>query len=136
MLNIVVCCLGGASSSYLARHLREEVAILGLEEEVSFSFMAFGGLASRQDNFDIAMICPHQEYEIKANPQLYHIPVYVIPMVMYGTMPARDLIEDAQDLLEIWRAGGASNPVTFPGEPRSMTCGRTTSYRRSKKAYS
>ena len=26
--------------------------------------------------------------------------------------------------------GGATNPVTFPDEPRSMTCGRTTSHRK------
>jgi hypothetical protein len=75
------------------------------------------------------MICPHQEYEIKRNPDAYHIPVYVIPMVMYGLMSAEDLIEDAEDLMEIW-AAGAKNPVTFPDEPRSMTCGRTVSHRK------
>ena len=134
-MRIVICCLGGASSSCVARRLEEGVAELGMDDRVSFTFMAFSLLANRQDKFDIAMICPHQEYEIKARANEFHIPVYVIPMVMYGTMPAKDLVEDAEDLLEVWK-NGATNPITFPDEPRSMTCGRTTSHRRVSGAMS
>ena len=132
MLRIVICCLGGASSSYVARHLKEEVGAQGLGERASFAFLPFGGLVRHQDEFDIAMICPHQEYEIKAHAADYHIPVYVIPMVMYGTMPAEYLIEDAEDLMPVWERC-PQNPVSFPDEPRSMTCGRTMSHRRTKR---
>ena len=134
MLRIVLCCQGGGSSGYLTLHLRKQLEEQGLGERASFSFMAFGGLAKYQDRYDIAMICPHQEYEIKMHAADFHIPVYVIPMVMYGTMPAEYLIEDAEDLMEVWKAGGAANPITFPDEPRSMTCGRTVSHRRAKGA--
>ena len=129
MLRIVICCLGGGSSFFVTRHIIQEIQSYGYTERATFGFAAFRGLVSIQDKYDIAMICPHQEYEIKRNPDAYHIPVYVIPMVMYGLMSAEDLIEDAEDLMEVW-AAGAKNPVTFPDEPRSMTCGRTVSHRK------
>ena len=129
MLRIAVCCLGGGSSFFVTHHLMQEGRAHDFGDRADFKFIAFGALASHQDSFDIAMICPHQEYEIKRNPAAYRIPVYVIPMVLYGLMSAEDLIEDAEDLMEVW-AAGVENPVTFPGEPRSMTCGRKISHRK------
>ena len=132
MLRIAICCGGGFSSSALASHLDHEIAEKHLEDQVSFIFIPGHQLEKRQDEVDIAMICPHLEYSMKqkAAKNLYHIPVSVIPPRLYGLMPARDFVEDAEDLIELWKAG-AKNLVTFEDEPRPLQVKRMVSLRRS-----
>jgi hypothetical protein len=48
---------------------------------------------------------------------------------MYGLVDIENLIEEAEDVIELY-TNGAENVVTFPDEPRSMTAPRTVSHRR------
>lgn len=131
MIRIAICCGGGFSSSALAAHLEKEVAALGLEDRVSFVFIPIGQLAARQDEADIAMVCPHMEYKVKQDSAAgrYHIPVTIIPPRLYGLMPVLDFVDDAEDLLELWNQG-AQNMMTFPDEPRPLAVQRMVSHRR------
>lgn len=141
MLRIAICCGGGFSSSTMAASLEKQVKEKHLEDTVSFQFIPFSGLwggsaafvnaagKDRQDEVDVALLCPHLEYPLKQNLDKLRIPCFVLPMQLYGALPVEHLIEEAEDVLELWNSG-AKNPILFPGEPRSMTAARACSHRR------
>ena len=123
--------MGGFSSSALAKKLENDVRERHLEERASFVFIPIHQLKNRQDEADVAMACPHTEYHVKRDSSegLYHIPVTIIPPRLYGLMPAEDFIDDAEDILELWK-NGATNMVTFPDEPHPLRVRRDVSHRR------
>ncbi len=129
MLRIAICCGGGFSSSTLAAHLEKQSKERNLGELATFTFIPINSLPKRQDEVDIAMVCPHSEWKVRQDAGLYHIPVTVIPPRLYGLMPAQDFIEDAIDLKALWDAG-KKNPMTFDDEPRPLAVRRMTSHRR------
>ena len=144
MLRIAICCGGGFSSSTMAAHLNKQLHEKHLEDEVFLEFIPFGNLygggdlafvsgiqRDRQDEVDVALLCPHLEYPAATAVKegKIRIPLFVLPMRMYGLIDIENFIEEAQDVLELWK-NGAPNVVTFPDEPRSMTAPRTISHRR------
>lgn len=129
MLRIGICCLGGFSSSALVNHLQEDLKKLGLEDQVSFVFIPYSKLLERESEVDIGMVCPHSETYAKANAAKHSIPVTVIPTRLYGLMSAQAFIEDAEDLLELWKKG-MPNLVHFEEEPRPLVVKRLVSHRR------
>ena len=80
---------------------------------------------------DVALCCPHLEFPAKnaVKEGKLRIPVFILPMRLYGQIDIENTIEEAEDVLALWNAG-ATNIVTFPDEPRSMTATRTVSHRR------
>ena len=142
MLRIAICCGGGFSSSTMAAHLNKQLEEKGLGDEVSLQFIPFGALrngntgpfntrVNRQTEVDVALLCPHLEYSAKnaAEKGQLSIPVFVLPMRLYGLVDIENLIEEAEDVMELYK-NGVPNPVVFPDEPRSMTATRTVSHRR------
>ena len=142
MLRIAICCGGGFSSSTMAAHLNKQLAESPYKDEVTLEFIPFSGLwggsaafiggnqTKRQDNVDVALCCPHLEYPAKdaAKQGKLRIPVFILPMRLYGQINIDGVVEEAQDVLELWR-NGTPNPVVFPDEPRSMTATRAVSHR-------
>ena len=143
MLRMAICCGGGFSSSTMAEHLNKQIREKHLEDKIFLEFIPFANLygddsafitsvkRERQDEVDVALLCPHLEYDAKravAAGKL-HIPIFILPMRLYGLVDIENLIEDAEDVLELWKAG-APNIVTFPDEPRSVAAKRTVSHRR------
>lgn len=143
MLRIAICCGGGFSSSTMAAHLNKQLRERHLEDKVFLEFIPFANLygsdaafmqgikRDRQDEVDVALLCPHLEYPAAeaVKKGLIRIPIFVLPMRMYGLVDIENFIEEAEDVLELWN-NGAKNVITFPGEPRSMTAPRTVSHRR------
>ncbi len=129
MLRIAICCGGGFSSSALAKHLEDDVINHGLDDKAKFIFIPFHYLESRQDEVDVAMLCPHLEWKMKQTAHKYHIPLYIIPPKLYGLMAAGDFIDDAEDVLAIWE-NTHTNPVTFEDEPVPLRIKRMVSHRR------
>ena len=143
MLRIAICCGGGFSSSTMAAHLNRQLVDSKYKDEVTLQFIPFsalwgeaaafsnGRINERQDEVDVALCCPHLEYPAKnaVNQDLLRIPVFILPMRLYGQISIDGVVEEAQDVLELWN-NGAENPITFPDEPRSMTAMRNVSHRR------
>ena len=144
MLRIAICCGGGFSSSTMAAHLNKQLEEKGLTDEVFLEFIPFGNLygggevafssgvqRDRQDEVDVALLCPHLEYpaDRAVKEGKIRIPLFVLPMRMYGLVDIENFIEEAEDVLELWN-NGAQNVITFPDEPRSMVAPRTVSHRR------
>lgn len=130
MLRIAICCGGGFSSSTLAAHLDKEIKEKHLEDRATFIFIPARELLSRQSEADIAMVCPSMEYCVKEVADEYTIPVSVIPPRLYGLMPAVDFVEDAEDIMELWKAGH-KNVVLFDDEPRPLAVKRQVSHRKA-----
>ncbi len=131
-MRIAIVCGGGMSSSILARNMEKQVKEKHLEDKVEFIFIPFGELKKRQDEADIALLCPHLHYRVKPIANEFHIPVSIIPPTLYGLMPALDYIDDAEDLLEIWNQTH-QNMTHFPDEPEPLSVKRTVSHRRSMR---
>jgi len=143
MLRMAICCGGGFSSSTMAAHLNKQIKEKHLEDELFLEFIPFANLygddsafisgvkRDRQDEVDVALLCPHLEFDAKRAVEAgkLHIPIFVLPMRLYGLVDIENLIEDAEDVLELWN-NGTPNIVTFPDEPRSVTAKRTVSHRR------
>ena len=79
----------------------------------------------------MALCCPHLEFPAKsaAKQGKLRIPVFILPMRLYGQIDIEGVIEEAEDVLELWR-NGTPNPIVFPDEPRSVTATRNVSHRR------
>ncbi|MDO4538963.1 MAG: hypothetical protein Q4B54_12435 [Coriobacteriales bacterium] len=143
MIRIAICCAGGFSSSTMAAHLNKQLKEKHLEDKVFLEFIPFYNLygdnsaftadikRDRQGEVDVALLCPHLEFPAAdaAKEGKLRIPVFVLPMRMYGLVDIENFIEEAEDVLELWNSG-VPNVVTFPDEPRSMTATHTVSHRR------
>jgi PTS system cellobiose-specific IIB component len=127
----------------MAAHLNRQLEEKGLQDEVFLEFIPFsalwgesaafnsGHVEQRQDEVDVALCCPHLEFPAKsaAKQGKLRIPVFILPMRLYGQIDIEGVIEEAEDVLELWR-NGTPNPIVFPDEPRSMTATRNVSHRR------
>ena len=143
MLRIAICCGGGFSSSTMAAHLNKQLVDSKYKDEVTLQFIPFSGLwgesaafhsggeHDRQDEVDVALCCPHLEYPARdaVKQGKLRIPVFILPMRLYGQIDIDGVVEEAQDVIELWN-NGTPNPVVFPDEPRSMTATRNVSHRR------
>lgn len=94
-------------------------------------FIPFGRLKNRQEEVNIAMLCPHLAWGAFKNPAWYHIPLYVIPPRMYGLVSAQYFKEDAEDILELWTKH-PSQTMVFGDEPRPLSIQRLIFHRRKK----
>ncbi len=129
MMRIAICCGGGFSSSALAAHLEKDLTNHGLKSEAEFEFIPFVHLKDRQDEVDIAMLCPHLAWAANKDGNSFHIPLYIIPPKLYGLMPVEDFIQDAQDILAMWETK-KENPMHFEDEERPLAITRMVSHRR------
>lgn len=133
MISIVVCCGGGFSSSFMAKKVEKEIIDLKKENDFKVTFMPFGSFMKNPEGFDVAMLCPHLRY--KAQEWLKDIeldfPVYMIPTQLYGLMTAETIIEDAEDIIEVFKQHH-ENLAYFAGEGDCTRNMRKVSYRKQK----
>ena len=94
MLRIAVCCGGGFSSSTMAAHLNKQIRERHLEDKVFLEFIPFANMygedsafitgvkRNRQDEVDVALLCPHLEFDAKRAVEQgkLHIPIFILPM--------------------------------------------------------
>ena len=84
------------------------------------------------EDFDIVMCCPHLQYHVdedikEKNPNK---PIYMIPPRMYEVMDIKDVLCDAEDIIEVYKKTG-DNPVHFEGEEVLHKITRYQSHRRT-----
>ena len=127
----------------MAAHLNKQLEESPFKDDVTLEFIPFSGLwgeaaafhsgriEERQDEVDVALCCPHLEFPAKdaAKQGKLRIPVFILPMRLYGRIDIENVVEEAEDVLELWK-NGTPNPIVFPDEPRSMTATRDVSHRR------
>lgn len=129
MLRIVICCGGGMSSSVLSSHMKETIKEAGMEDKITIEYLPLIFLPKRQDQFDIAMLCPHLRYYAQDMVRKgITVPMYIIPSCIYGTMDIYALLEDAVDILKLYKETGM-NPIHFP-EESFLETKRNISHRR------
>jgi PTS system cellobiose-specific IIB component len=131
MINVLFCCLGGASSSAMVSHFEKQIQEYHMEDELKFTFCAFRHSATCFEKYDIIVCCPHQFHEVRRHNQRYikdKIPIYVLPVRMYGPVDVKELYYDLLDIMEIFRKN-PHNPVHFPGEENCFNTWRTKAFR-------
>ena len=143
MLRIAICCGGGFSSSTMAEHLNKQLVDKHLDQDIFLEFIPFANLygddsafvtnvkRDRQSEVDVALLCPHLEYPAAdaVKQGKLRIPVFILPMRLYGQIDIENVVEEAEDVIALWKSG-VPNPIVFPDEPRSMTATRNVSHRR------
>lgn len=134
MIKILICCAGGFSSSALVKHVQDQIAEKGYQDRVQVDFSPFVLAGDKFQNYDVVMCCPHLSHEIPRFLEKHesNVPFYVFPTRMYGNLNARDIYEDAMDIIEQYKITGA-NPFHFPGEENFFNVQRIHSYRREHK---
>ena len=133
ILNIMITCGAGFSSSALVTQLNKDAQEKNLDVKFEYMPFDFGGLRSESgtiEGVEIVMLCPHLQHESKKLAARYpDVPFYVIPTRLYGLMSAEDFMEDAEDAIAGWKETGM-NPFTFEGEKTAIRVMRTVSHRK------
>ena len=136
MLRMVICCGGGMSSSVISVQIKKAIEDKGWEDEISVAFMPLLFLVKHQEEFDIAMLCPHTMHHAQemARKNEIQLPMYVIPARLYGSMNLEYLREDAEDILKIY-AGGQAKYLPSPLDQKASagSAGLTLSIVQSHK---
>lgn len=134
MIKILISCGAGMSSSFLAQKLQIACVEKGLDQEYSFDFypihMAETEAVYKLKEYDVCMVCPHLRLFVKELCKKYDIttPIYVLPPRMYGTMFLEQVVTDAKDIVEGYKADGV-NPWHFPGEDNPLRIKRRFAFR-------
>ncbi len=135
MIKILICCLGGFSSSAMVKKVKSEIIENNLQKEMSVDFSPFMNANKLYHEYDVIMVCPHTRYEVNGFVKKHYdlnIPIYVLPPKMYGQMNAKELYIDAVDIIDGYN-DSKTNPWHFKGEEEIMTVQRACSYRHFKK---
>ncbi|MFQ9924362.1 MAG: PTS sugar transporter subunit IIB [Beduini sp.] len=133
MVKILICCLGGFSSSAMSVKMSNEIKEKGYEDKISIDFQPFALSHDVMNQYDVVMCCPHLKFEISTFMKKYgdiETPLYLLPPKMYGSMNVEDVYEDALDIVEGFKET-KMNPFHFPNEDNVMRIKRICSYRKS-----
>lgn len=133
MVKILICCLGGFSSSAMSVKMSNEIKEKGYEDKISIDFQPFALSRDVMNQYDVVMCCPHLKFEISTFMKKYgdiETPIYLLPPKMYGSMNVEDVYEDALDIVEGFKET-KMNPFHFPNEDNVMRIKRICSYRKS-----
>jgi Phosphotransferase system cellobiose-specific component IIB len=101
MINILLVCAGGMSSSILAVKMREAAK----ERQLDISIDAFSEFQIQKhlENIDVVLVGPQIRFKIKQIENVCRgrkIPVAIMDMLDYGRMRADNLIDQALDLVQ------------------------------------
>ena len=133
-MKIYICCAGGLSSSVLAKRGNQELIELNKQDAVSINLMPFRSFIQKQQPCDVVRLWPHQRFAAEdwLKQTTVDYPVYTIPSQIYGLLNAKTIIEDGEDIIEIFK-NNHQNPAYFPGEKEVLTNKRKVSYREVNK---
>lgn len=134
MIRILICCLGGFSSSAMVKKVKNEIIENNLQDKMYVEFSPFSNAYKVFHEYDVIMVCPHTRYEVTAFIKKHddlEIPIYVLLPKMYGQMKAEELYIDAEDIIRGYKETKA-NPWHFKGEEETMTIKRACSNRNYK----
>lgn len=95
MVNILLVCAAGMSTSLLVKKMKEYAATTG--KDVNIWAVGEADIKANWEKADIILLGPqvkYQEPKIKAMVQ-DKVPVVVIDMMSYGTMNGKKVLEDA-----------------------------------------
>ena len=96
MIKILICCLGGFSSSAMVKKVKSEIIENNLQKEMSVDFSPFMNANKLYHEYDVIMVCPHTRYEVNGFVKKHYdlnIPIYVLPPKMYGLMKFDEIIQ-------------------------------------------
>lgn len=130
MIKVMICCMGGFSSSAMTEKLKKEIIEKGYSDKFYAEFTPFHISYERMDEFDIIMTCPHLKYEIPRMHKKYNyqIPIYVLPPRIYGSMDVETMYQDAIDVIEGFKQN-PHNPWCFEGEENTLQIKRSVSHK-------
>ena len=118
MLNIMITCGAGFSSSALVTQLNKDAQEKNLDVHYEYKPFDFGGIGGKDgtiEGVEIVMLCPHLQHEAKKLAVAYP--------------SAEDFMQDAEDAIAGWKETGM-NPFHFEGEKTAIRVMRTVSHRK------
>lgn len=130
MLNILICCGGGFSSSYVTQRMDREIEKRKLENEYKIDFSPFSLMTEVMDQYDVILLCPHLKmglYQLLKETEIDK-PIYLLPPRVYGMMQLDTIISDSKDVISYYQEKHTV-PVIFPHEENLLKIRRTKSYR-------
>lgn len=101
MFKVRLFCAAGMSTSLLVNKMKDAAAAMDLEADIEAA--AESKMAEELDGVDVALLGPQVRYKLADAKKICgekNIPVEVIPMVDYGTMNGKKVLEFALKLAE------------------------------------
>lgn len=131
-MKILICCGGGFSSSYVAMRMQKEIEERHLENHYQVDFLPFSLILEKIEEYDVIMLCPHLKMALTKllNEHTLDKPIYLLPPRIYGMMTLDAIIEDGEDIINLFETHH-KNPVVFPGEENLLRIKRNQSYRKT-----
>lgn len=132
MIRILLCCMGGFSSSAMIAKMKKDIPASEYADVLEVEFHPFSNAYEDMNGYDIMMCCPHLKYQVDSFIKAHHpnIPIYILPPRMYGGMTPKSLYEDACDVIEGYKKDHR-NPWCFEGEENTLKIKRGVSHRES-----
>lgn len=95
MVNIMLVCAAGMSTSLLVKKMKDYAATVG--KEVNIWAVGEADIKANWEKADIILLGPQVKYQEPKIKEMVHgkVPVVVIDMVSYGTMNGKKVLEDA-----------------------------------------
>ncbi len=114
----------------MTEKLKKDIIAYGYEDKMSVDFQPFSIAYEIMDNYDIMTVCPHLKYRIPEFLKKHecHIPIYILPPRMYGSLEVEEVYEDVCDVIEGYKKDGR-NPWCFEGEENTLKIKRRCSHR-------
>lgn len=133
MLEILLCCGAGMSSSALTAQCNKSIIANGLGDVAHVEFSPFDNSprALQEKKRDVIICCPHLAREAKEfiERKGIDIPVYILPPQMYGVINGPEIVQDCKDVIErFYNDPERKNPVQFPGETNVFQIKRKRAY--------
>ncbi len=130
MIHILLCCMGGFSSSAMVTHLTHDIENSEYKELMDVEFYPFSAAHEKMNEVDIILTCPHLKYSVPDFIKRYDvkIPIYILPPKLYGSMTPKAIYEDVTDVLAGYREN-PHNPWSFPNEENTLKISRRCSHR-------
>ena len=131
-MKILICCGGGFSSSYVAMRMQNEINARHLENQYQVDFLPFSLILEKFEEYDVIMLCPHLKMDLAKLLKIHSLdkPIYLLPPRIYGMMTLDAIIEDGEDIIQLFESDH-HNPVVFPGEENLLRIQRHQSYRKT-----
>jgi PTS system cellobiose-specific IIB component len=108
MLNILLVCAGGLSTSFLVQKMKQEAE----KRKISVEINAIGGarLAQLVEKVDVVLLAPQAKYlesQVKKDCQAAGVPYANILSTHYGSMDGSAVLSQAMDCIKEKNKGGA-----------------------------
>lgn len=98
MINILLCCSAGISTSLFVQQTKEYASKNNID--INIKAIPFSNINGHLESADIIVLAPQIRFQKEKTQELTSKPVYVVDMRDYGTMNVEKILAEITKLVE------------------------------------